>query len=399
MRIKRTDRDFTVRKKADRRIHYAGQGKQYTEHTAIFSPKEKQDALWQKNLSGAGTGIQAHMQRQFNTGRDTGDFFADDTTKSYQQEYGNGSGNRNRDYTALGNLYVKKPLQGCQKESVPHGEQSSGNDQPEQQYQHQDQQQVQRPSAYHENTIKTKEPVLHRKSDVPSSIKRADDFSLKERKGKKEKSQKMKPPAIFKVHKEKYTGESQQESTTGQFPTGNKAGNTSADGYVQTFSARRDSQISNYKRKKFFGSGKEKYRRKTGYENAGRKADTSKSTGTSQPPEAYRMEVQPLQMQDMGGSALLQKQDNFPADNNRTSHIKNRNAGDSIRQRDERISGRKDKTGGKIKRAKRTKEKIRTGKRITAAAVAKAGRTGQPLSGCSPTLRINFHRKSRRTVY
>ena len=365
MRIKRTDKDFTVRKKADRQIHYAGQEKKCTENTVNFSPKEKQDILRQKNLPGAGAGIQvqAQIQRPFNSGRDSVDFLADDTVKSYQQEQGSGSGNRSRDYTALGNLHVKRSLQGYQKESVLHGEQLSGNGQPEQQYQHQNQQQVQRPSAYHENTIKTKEPVLHRKADGISSIKRTDDFRLKERKRKKEKPQKSRPSTISKAYKEKCARESQQESTTGQFPTGNKAGNPSADGYVQTFSARRDSQISNYKRKKFFGSGKEKYRRKAGYENAGRKADTSKSTGTSQPPEAYRMEVQPLQMQDMGGSALLKKQDNFPADNNRTSHIKNRNAGDSIRQRDERISGRKDKTGGKDKKGKKDKGKNKDGKK------------------------------------
>ena len=52
MRIKRTDRDFTVRQKADRKIHYAGQGKKYTENNANFSPKEKQDAVRQKHLLG-----------------------------------------------------------------------------------------------------------------------------------------------------------------------------------------------------------------------------------------------------------------------------------------------------------------------------------------------------------
>ena len=45
MRIKRTDKNFTVRQKADRKIHYAGQGKKYTENTVSFSPKEKLDAL------------------------------------------------------------------------------------------------------------------------------------------------------------------------------------------------------------------------------------------------------------------------------------------------------------------------------------------------------------------
>lgn len=183
MRIKRTDKNFTVRQKAGRKIHYAGQGKKYTENTANFFPKEKQDALRQNNLPRAGTGTQTQIRRQSNTGRDMdiGNLGADDTSKSYQQEHGNGSGNRRRDYTALGNLHIKRPLQGYQKESALHREQPAGSGQPEQQ------QQVQRPSAYHESTIKTKEPILHRKSEMPTGIKRADDFSLKERRREKEK--------------------------------------------------------------------------------------------------------------------------------------------------------------------------------------------------------------------
>lgn len=327
------------------------------ENTANFSPKEKQDALRQKNLPVAGIGIQTQIQRQSNSGRKSGDFFVDDTAKSYQQKQGNGSRNRSRDYTALGNLHVKRPLQGYQKESVSHGEQLSGNGQPEQQYQHQDQQQVQRPSAYHEKKIKAKEPVFHRKSDVPSGIKRADDFSLKERKGKKEKSQKTKLSVTSKAHKKKYAGESRQEKSSVNLPTANKTVNLSDDGYAQPFSDRRDSQIFGYKKKKFFRSGKEKYSRKAGYENTGREVDTSKSTGTSQLPEAYRLEAQPPRIQDMGEAVLLQKQDNLPADNNSASHIKKRSAGDSIRQRDADISGRKDKTGGKDKKGKKDKEK------------------------------------------
>ena len=281
MRIKRTDRDFTVRQKADRKIHYAGQGKKYTENTANFSPKEKQDALRQKNLSGSGTGIQG--QRKSNPGRKIGDFGADNTVESYQQEYGNVSGIKDRDYAALGNLHVKRPVQEYQKEPVPQGKQ------PEQQ--------VQRPSAYHENAIKTKETVLHRKADVPLSIKKADNFTLKERKGKKEKEQKL--------------------------SSENKAGNFSAACYAQAFSDRRDEQISQYKRKKFFKSGKEKYSRpKAERENAGRKADTEKSVGTAKIPEAYRMETQQPQTQGMGGYALSQMQNNFPVDNANTSHIK-----------------------------------------------------------------------------
>ncbi len=352
MRIKRTDKSFTVRQKADRKIHYAGQGKKYTENTVNFSPKEKQDALQKNNLPGAGTG----MRRQSNTGRDIGNFGADNTAKSYQQEQGNGNGNRGRDYTALGNLHIKRPLQGYQKESVPYREQPAGNCQPEQQ------QQIQRPSAYHESTIKTKEPVLHRKSDVPSGIKRADDFSLKEHKGKKGKVQKVKPVVTSKVHREKHAGESKQERASEKFSIDNKAGNFSAIGYAQSFSDRRDAQISQYKKKKFFRSGKEKYsRRKTGRENA----DTEKNTGISNIPAAYRQEAQPIQMQGTGTgeSALSQMQDKLSAENTSTSHIKKRSAGDSIRQRDKDISSRKDKTGRKDKKSKKDKGKNKDAKK------------------------------------
>ena len=372
MRIKRTDNNFTVRQKADRKIHYAGQGKKYTENTASFSPKDKQDALRQKNLPGAGTGIQAktQIQRQSNAGRNAGDFLADDTAKSYQQEHGNSAGGRNGskcgDLDVFGNLHVKRPLQKYRKESVMNQEQPAGNRQPEQQ-QHQNQgQQVQRPSAYHENTIKTKEPALHRKEDTPSSIKRADGFILKERKSKKEKAQKSKTAMTSKAHREK---------ASGNFATDNKAGNLLASEYAQSFSTRRDGQISKYMRKKFFRPGKEKYSRmKSGRENAGVEADTAKSAGTPKIPDTYRMEAQPPQMQGTGEPALLQAQDNnnIPVNNTSTSHIRKRNAGDSIRQRDGDISGRKDKKSkkdkGKNKDAKKDKSRSSSKKRKDRAA-------------------------------
>ena len=365
MRIKRTDNNFTVRQKADRKIHYAGQGKKYRENTVGFSPKEKQDALRQKDLSGAGTGIQSktQIQRQSNAGRD-----ADDTAKSCHQEHGNGTGGRNGskcgELSVFGNLHVKRPLQKYRKESVLNQEQPAGSRQPEQQqYQRNQVHQAQRPSAYHENTIKTKEPALHRKSDIPSSIKRTDGFILKERKGKKEKAHKPKP-ITSKAHREKYAGESRREISSGNFATDNKAGTLSASGYTQTFSDRRDVQISMYKRKKFFRPGKEKYSRmKSGRENAGVEADTAKSAGTPKIPEIYRMETRPLQMQGTGEPALLQVQNNIPINNTSTSHIQKRNAGDSIHQREGDIPGRKDGAGRKDKKNKKDKGKDKDAKK------------------------------------
>ena len=54
---------------------------------------------------------------------------------------------------------------------------------------------------------------------------------------------------------------------------------------------------------------------------------------------------------------------------------------------------------GRIKRIKKTREKIRMRKKIRAAAIVRKGKTGQPLSGCSPMLRINFHRRNRETAF
>lgn len=361
MRIKRTDKNFTVRQKAGRKIHYAGQGKKYTENTANFSPKEKQDAIRQKKILGAGIQAQTQIKGQSNACENIGNSGADDTAKFFQQEYGNGAGGRDGngsgDYAVLGNLHVKSPFQKYRKESALYGEQPAGSRQSDQPYQ----QQVQRPSAYHEYTIKTKEPVLHRKPDVPASINRADGFSLKEHKNRQEKVRKTKPAGIFqavRANGEKHAGESPPEKTSGNFSTDDKAGNLSSSGYVQSFSDRRDLQISRYKRKKFFRSGKGKYScPETRIENTGRKADTGKSAGTPKIPETYQSGVYFSQMQGTGEQASLQAQNNLPSGDTGTSPVKKRNAGDSIRKRDGNIFGRKDRAGRNDKKNKKDKGK------------------------------------------
>ncbi len=228
MRIKRTDKDFAVRQKAGRKIHYAGQGKKYTESTATFSPKEKQDALRQKNFSGADKGIQA---------------------------------------------------------------------------------QIQKPSAYHETSIKTKESVFYRKADIPFAIRRADGSSLKEPEGKREKVQEPKTPETSKAYGKKYEGEARQEKAAGNYPVNSTVRATSASGYARSFSDRRKEQIFRFKKKQFLQKENEKYR-------------------------------------DQRSS--LQIRNNLSADDIDTSHIKKRNAGDSIRKRDGDIPDRKqqDKSGG-----------------------------------------------------
>ena len=76
MRIKRADKNFTVRKKGERQIHYAGK-KKSTENAAGFSPKEKQDMLRQKELPGGGAGRQAaQIQRSCDSDSGRGEVYA-----------------------------------------------------------------------------------------------------------------------------------------------------------------------------------------------------------------------------------------------------------------------------------------------------------------------------------
>ena len=371
MRIKRTDRDFTVRRKADRKIHYAGQGKKYTENTVSFSPKEKLDALKQKNFPGAGIGIMGQTQVQKHTGvNGNTDFETSDTVKSYQQEYGSSTGgrirNRGGDLAVYGNLHVRKPFQKYRKESAPYDKKSDGNSQA-QQSQHSEgnqqiQQEIQKPSAYHETAIKTKEPVLHRKTDIPSGIKGTDNFSLKERRRRKEKVQEQKSAENSKIYRKPRTGESRQGKAGDNYSVDSTAGVASASGSIQSFSDKRDEQISRYKRKKFFDAGKKKYsQRKSRKENTGRRADKSRETETNavkmQKAKEYQTEIQLLPMQGAGESASLQKQNALSANDTNASHIRKRDAGDSIRQRDGDITGRKDKAGRKDKNSKKTKGK------------------------------------------
>ncbi|GFI70248.1 putative endopeptidase [Lachnospiraceae bacterium] len=386
MRIKRTDRNFAVRQKADRKIHYAGQGKKYTENTASFSPKEKQrmpgltrhpyvqqDALKQKNFPGAGIGIQVQKQSGSNRNTDSG---ADDTAKSYQQEYGSSvggrSGNGCRDLDVYGNLHVRKPLQKYRKESALYDKKAAGSGQTEQRQhpagQNQMQQEIQKPSAYHENTIKTKESVIHRKEDTLSGIKKTDNFSLKERRGRKAKIQEQKSAGSSKIYKKNRTGESQQGKAVENYSVDSTAGVSSASGSVQSFSDKRDEQISRYKRKKFFGAEKQKYSQsKSRKENTGRRADKSRETETNavkmQKSKECQTEVQSRWVQGAGEISSLQKQNNLSVTDTNASPIKKRNAGDSIRQRDGDIPGRKDEAGRKDKNSKKTKGKKKDSKK------------------------------------
>ena len=77
---------------------------------------------------------------------------------------------------------------------------------------------------------------------------------------------------------------------------------------------------------------------------------------------AYQLDALP-QMQEAGESALPQIKNDLPVDNTSTSHIQKRSDGDSIRQRDRDIPGRKDKAGRSDKKNKKNNGKNKDTKR------------------------------------
>lgn len=341
MRIKRTDKDFTVRRKAGRKIHYAGQGKKYTENTAHFSPEEKQGVLRQKNFSTKDTGIRSRVQVQIqsDTGREAGDIFADKTAESCQQGHGSSTGRNGSkfgDSAILGNLHVKRPLQKYRKESFPNEGQSAGSSQLSQrQYQGE---QIHRPSSYHETAIKTKEPVLRRKPDAPPGISRVGIFSWKESRGKRETVQNAGVSGTFKIHKRKFI-QTNQPVGGAENPSMKDIGNTPPSNvYAQPYIEKRESQISGYRREKYLKFREKECRVK----ETGRKADSVKTAGTPELQEIYAKEMQLPQMQYTAGTpASLQTQGNGNSPASAASHLRKRNTVDSIRKRDGEPPGRK----------------------------------------------------------
>lgn len=288
MRIKRTDTNFTVRRVADRQIHYAGQEKKHTKNTMDLSTKQKQDAL--------------------------------------RQGYGKGSGNRSGDFTASGNLHVKGQYQLYRREQALPENQSLGEGNL-QQYQ----QQVNRPSAYRENNIKTKEPVIHRKADTPFSVREKDTVSMKDRKREKEKIQREGLTGSPEVHRTEFSQKHQSENPAENFASGNTRRTLPTGIYAQSFTERREMQISGYKKGKYLEARKQERKGKEASErpNINRGAKSSKA-----------QEIQVPQMQDTVGETALSKD---------TGRIHTKKPGDSIRQRDGEISGRKDKNSKKNK--------------------------------------------------
>ena len=288
MRIKRTDKSFTVRKKEERKIHYAGK-KNHTGNTTGFSPKEKQDMLRQKELSDGGAGRQAAwIQRPYDSDTGRGEVYAGDF---YQQEQGKNSVSGNKSLTASGILHVKE--------------------QP-----HVYRQETQRPSAYHENIIKAKETVLHRKADTVSGFSRKGIFSVKDQ---------------LKRMPEKFSARDRKNTLP-------------ASMYAQPFPEKRENRISGYKKGKYLKFRKQYPKGSEAQEKSdtGRK-ETGKGAGAERIRKAYLEEgVRLPVMKNTAGESISPK---AGSSSGSASCLRIRNASDSIRQRNGKIPGRKETDG------------------------------------------------------
>ena len=315
MRIKRTDKNFTVRKKEERQIHYAGK-KKYTENATGFLPKEKQDMLRQKELSGVGAGRQAaQLQRSCNSDIGREEVYTGGTGDLYRQGKNSVSGNRS--LAASGILHVKEQPHVYQQEPGFERRLPTAGESPYRQ-------QTQRPSSYHENIIKTKETVLHRKADTVSGFSRKGIFGVKD-------------------HLKRMPEKSSARDRKNTLPVSI---------YAQPFLGKRENEISGYRREKYLKSRKQDIKSS---EICGR-PDTSRREETGRRAEIAEIQL-PIMQNTAGDRTLLQADSSSGS----VSHFHTRNAADSIRQRDGKISGRKE-TGGADRKSGRKGQDGKKGK-------------------------------------
>ena len=107
--------------------------------------------------------------------------------------------------------------------------------------------------------------------------------------------------------------------------------------YAQPYTEKRESQISGYRKEKYLKSRERERRVKEADRklDTGRKTDSVKTAGTSELQEICIRETPPPQMQYTAGTpASLQKQGNGNSPASDASHLRKRNAADSIRKRD-----------------------------------------------------------------
>lgn len=326
MRIKRTDKNFTARKKADRQIHYAGQGKKYTESTVNLSAKEKQDALRHSGHSGG---------------------------KVQGQTYRNPDGGGGEASAMQGNTHVKQPRHledqepAFQDSHFPVDGQSS-----QHKARHQVQHQVQRPrpSAFHENTIKTKETVIHRKREAPDINRHTGTFIFKGRNFSKKEIQRKQPARSLKIRHGSRTVELRNTKPADKLLAKDTGKGIPAGVSAQSFEGKRERQISGYKKEKYLRFQKQERVGRNVYagSDTARKSDTGSKAGTWKTEEKYKPKLHLFQLNQTGEPALSETQNNLHNQHSKdTTQLRTRASGDFIRQRGKGISGQRkqDKAG------------------------------------------------------
>ena len=326
MRIKRTDKNFTVRQKADRQIHYAGQGKKHMENNVNLSAKEKQDALRHNGHSGG---------------------------KVQGQTYRNPDGGGGEASAMQGNTHAKQLRHledqepAFQDSHFPVDGQSS-----QHKARHQVQHQVQppRPSAFHENTIKTKETVIHKKQEAPDINRHTDTFIFKGKHFSAKEIQRKQPARSLKIRHGSRAAELRNTRTTGDIPVKDTGGVIPASVSAQSFEDKRVRQISGYKKKKYLGFRKQERMGRNAYvgSDTANKSDTDRQAGTWKTEEKYKPELYLSQLNQTGEPALSETQNNLHIQQTEdAAHLRTRASGDSIRQRGREIFGqrKRDKAG------------------------------------------------------
>lgn len=364
MRIKRTDKNFTVKKKADRRIHHAGQGKKYTKSTVNLSAGEKQDALRQSRHSG----VRIQGQTYGSPDGGGGEVHYDDI-KTYRTDYGNNNGNDNgtadRFSGMPGNIHVRKRQYPAHQEqdgktgaeNLLYQEQKfqdkrSANGSQTGQYQTQHQVQPHRPSAYHENTIKTKDTIIHRKPETPGIKKHTGTSVFTSRSISKRKIQKQRTVRSLKAGYGRSEAELQNTNLVESIPVKDAGGINPASVSAQSYEDKRERQISGCKKKKYLGLRKQEHMGRNAHAEPDtvKKSDTGSKTDTWKTEEKYGPELHLSLLRQTGEPALSETQNNLHTQRTKgtaSPHLRTRASGDSIRQRGKGISGQRkqDKAG------------------------------------------------------
>ena len=372
MRIKRTDKNFTAKKKADRRIHYAGQGKKYTKNTVNLSAREKQDAFRQSGHSG----VRIQGQTYGSPDGGGGEVRYDDI-KMCRAGYGNDNCNGNGNgsvgggtFAAPGNIHVKQPQHlenrepAFQDSHFPVDGQSS-----QHKARHQVLYQIQppHPSAYHENNIKVKETIIHRKQEVPDINRHTGTFIFRGKHFSAKEIQRKQPARSLKIRHGRRTAELRNARLTGDIPAKDAGGINPVSVSAQSFGDKRERQISGYKKKKYLGFRKQERMGRNAYAGSDtvKKSDTDRKAGTWKTEEKYKPELHLSPLNQTGETALSEAQNNLH--NQRTKdtaslHLRTRAFGDSIRQRGKGISGQRKQDKAEIKDTDRNSGKSKSTK-------------------------------------